>query len=162
MPWYFTFCLLQTFWVSSEVSVICVYCSAEDRREYLEALLRECKKEEAAPVLDDDALNDVLARRFFLKLFYYLSIIHSLVYVLIFCWLIGLLDFVYLMCQFENVNLVSAVGINGNSGKICIWLFTTFILMNYRKWFLMYYCHFSILPPSYHLVLNLLIVDKIF
>ncbi|KAL9277872.1 hypothetical protein ACSQ67_024884 [Phaseolus vulgaris] len=35
---------------------------AEDRREYLEALLRECKKEEAAPVLDDDALNDVLAR----------------------------------------------------------------------------------------------------
>ncbi|KAL2960099.1 hypothetical protein AAZX31_17G021800 [Glycine max] len=36
--------------------------SAEDRREYLEALLRECKKEEAAPVLDDDALNDVLAR----------------------------------------------------------------------------------------------------
>lgn len=131
MPWYFTFCLLQTFWVSSEVSVICVYCSAEDRREYLEALLRECKKEEAAPVLDDDALNDVLARRFFLKLFYYLSIIHSLVYVLIFCWLIGLLDFVYLMCQFENVNLVSAVGINGNSGKICIWL-STFFLINYR------------------------------
>ncbi|XP_044499967.1 chromatin structure-remodeling complex protein SYD-like isoform X2 [Mangifera indica] len=36
--------------------------SAEDRREYLESLLRECKKEEAAPVLDDDALNDVLAR----------------------------------------------------------------------------------------------------
>ncbi|KAK7363636.1 hypothetical protein VNO77_05786 [Canavalia gladiata] len=36
--------------------------SAEDRREYLEALLRECKKEEAAPVLDDDALNDLLAR----------------------------------------------------------------------------------------------------
>lgn len=41
-----------------------INCSAEDRREYLEALLRECKKEEAAPVLDDDALNDVLARRF--------------------------------------------------------------------------------------------------
>ncbi|XP_052312579.1 chromatin structure-remodeling complex protein SYD isoform X11 [Populus trichocarpa] len=36
--------------------------SAEDRREYLESLLRECKKEEAAPVLDDDALNDLLAR----------------------------------------------------------------------------------------------------
>ncbi|XP_061992517.1 chromatin structure-remodeling complex protein SYD isoform X2 [Rosa rugosa] len=36
--------------------------SAEDRREYLESLLRENKKEEAAPVLDDDALNDLLAR----------------------------------------------------------------------------------------------------
>ncbi|CAK7332877.1 unnamed protein product [Dovyalis caffra] len=36
--------------------------TAEDRREYLESLLRECKKEEAAPVLDDDALNDILAR----------------------------------------------------------------------------------------------------
>ncbi|XP_077230318.1 chromatin structure-remodeling complex protein SYD-like isoform X2 [Tasmannia lanceolata] len=36
--------------------------SAEDRREYLESLLRECKKEEAALVLDDDALNDVIAR----------------------------------------------------------------------------------------------------
>nr|XP_025611537.1 chromatin structure-remodeling complex protein SYD isoform X5 [Arachis hypogaea] len=36
--------------------------SAEDRREYLESLLRECKKEEAAPVLDDDALNDILVR----------------------------------------------------------------------------------------------------
>ncbi|XP_062233157.1 chromatin structure-remodeling complex protein SYD-like isoform X2 [Phragmites australis] len=36
--------------------------SAEDRREYLESLLRECKKEEAAPVLDDDALNYLLAR----------------------------------------------------------------------------------------------------
>ncbi|KAJ6980970.1 LOW QUALITY PROTEIN: chromatin structure-remodeling complex protein SYD-like isoform X3 [Populus alba x Populus x berolinensis] len=36
--------------------------SAEDRREYLESLLRECKKEEATPVLDDDALNDLLAR----------------------------------------------------------------------------------------------------
>ncbi|KAA3480994.1 chromatin structure-remodeling complex protein SYD-like isoform X2 [Gossypium australe] len=36
--------------------------SAEDRREYLESLLRECKKEEAAPVLHDDALNDLLAR----------------------------------------------------------------------------------------------------
>ncbi|KAG1334177.1 chromatin structure-remodeling complex protein SYD-like [Cocos nucifera] len=36
--------------------------SAEDRREYLESLLRECKKEEAAPVLDDDALNDLLVR----------------------------------------------------------------------------------------------------
>ncbi|MED6205469.1 hypothetical protein PIB30_018071 [Stylosanthes scabra] len=36
--------------------------SAEDRREYLESLLRECKKEEDAPVLDDDALNDILAR----------------------------------------------------------------------------------------------------
>ena len=39
--------------------------SAEDRREYLESLLRECKKEEAAPVLDDDALNDIIARRCF-------------------------------------------------------------------------------------------------
>ncbi|KAK3002311.1 hypothetical protein RJ639_022083 [Escallonia herrerae] len=36
--------------------------SAEDRREYLESLLRECKKEEAAPVLHDDALNDLIAR----------------------------------------------------------------------------------------------------
>ncbi|EMS62916.1 Transcription activator BRG1 [Triticum urartu] len=36
--------------------------SAEDRREYLESLLRECKKEESAPVLDDDALNNILAR----------------------------------------------------------------------------------------------------
>ncbi|KAA8549729.1 hypothetical protein F0562_001253 [Nyssa sinensis] len=36
--------------------------SAEDRREYLESLLRECKKEEAAPVLDDDALNYLIAR----------------------------------------------------------------------------------------------------
>uniref|UniRef100_A0A0D3GEZ7 Chromatin structure-remodeling complex protein SYD n=1 Tax=Oryza barthii TaxID=65489 RepID=A0A0D3GEZ7_9ORYZ len=36
--------------------------SAEDRREYLESLLRGGKKEEAAPVLDDDALNDLLAR----------------------------------------------------------------------------------------------------
>ncbi|KAK4787237.1 hypothetical protein SAY86_011070 [Trapa natans] len=36
--------------------------SAEDRREYLESLLRECKKEEDAPVLDDDALNYLIAR----------------------------------------------------------------------------------------------------
>ncbi|KAL9247556.1 hypothetical protein vseg_020976 [Gypsophila vaccaria] len=36
--------------------------SAEDRREYLESLLRESKKEEAATVLDDDSLNDILAR----------------------------------------------------------------------------------------------------
>ncbi|KAK9757316.1 hypothetical protein RND81_01G155700 [Saponaria officinalis] len=36
--------------------------SAEDRREYLESLLRESKKEEAAAVLDDDSLNDILAR----------------------------------------------------------------------------------------------------
>ncbi|MED6122877.1 hypothetical protein PIB30_043975 [Stylosanthes scabra] len=36
--------------------------SVEDRMEYLESLLRECKKEEAAPVLDDDALNDVFGR----------------------------------------------------------------------------------------------------
>ncbi|XP_020550492.1 chromatin structure-remodeling complex protein SYD [Sesamum indicum] len=36
--------------------------SAEDRREYLESLLRECKKEEVAPVLDDDSLNDIIAR----------------------------------------------------------------------------------------------------
>ncbi|CDP17651.1 unnamed protein product [Coffea canephora] len=36
--------------------------SAEDRREYLESLLRECKKEEASPVLGDDALNDLIAR----------------------------------------------------------------------------------------------------
>lgn len=57
-----------------------IICSAEDRREYLEALLRECKKEEAAPVLDDDALNDVLARRFTFKSFYHcLSVICSLV-----------------------------------------------------------------------------------
>ncbi|PKA57845.1 Chromatin structure-remodeling complex protein SYD [Apostasia shenzhenica] len=38
------------------------HTSAEDRREYLESLLRECKKEEVAPVLDDDSLNDLLAR----------------------------------------------------------------------------------------------------
>lgn len=38
--------------------------SAEDRREYLESLLRESKKEEAAPVLDDEALNYLLARRY--------------------------------------------------------------------------------------------------
>ncbi|KAJ7568362.1 hypothetical protein O6H91_01G029300 [Diphasiastrum complanatum] len=36
--------------------------SAEDRREYLEALLREPKKEEVASVLDDEALNYLLAR----------------------------------------------------------------------------------------------------
>ncbi|XP_017245995.2 chromatin structure-remodeling complex protein SYD isoform X2 [Daucus carota subsp. sativus] len=36
--------------------------SAEDRREYLESLLRESKKEEAAPVLHDDAVNDLIAR----------------------------------------------------------------------------------------------------
>ncbi|CAK9259395.1 unnamed protein product [Sphagnum jensenii] len=36
--------------------------SAEDRREYLESLLRETKKEEVALVLDDEALNDLLAR----------------------------------------------------------------------------------------------------
>ncbi|CAM8911859.1 unnamed protein product [Rhodiola kirilowii] len=36
--------------------------SAEDRREYLESLLRECKKEEDTSVLNDDALNDLLAR----------------------------------------------------------------------------------------------------
>lgn len=39
------------------------YYSAEDRREYLESLLRECKKEETASVLDDDALNNLIARR---------------------------------------------------------------------------------------------------
>lgn len=43
--------------------IVMPFYSAEDRREYLESLLRECKKEEAAPVLDDDALNDILARR---------------------------------------------------------------------------------------------------
>ena len=43
--------------------ILLAYFSAEDRREYLESLLRECKKEEAAPVLDDDSLNDILARR---------------------------------------------------------------------------------------------------
>ncbi|XP_024543984.1 uncharacterized protein LOC9654887 [Selaginella moellendorffii] len=36
--------------------------SAEDRREYLESLLRESKKEEVAAVPDDDALNYLLAR----------------------------------------------------------------------------------------------------
>lgn len=41
-----------------------MHVSAEDRREYLESLLRECKKEEVAPVLDDDSLNDVIARRY--------------------------------------------------------------------------------------------------
>lgn len=35
----------------------------------MESLLRECKKEEAAPVLDDDALNDLLARRYMYILF---------------------------------------------------------------------------------------------
>ena len=42
--------------------------SAEDRREYLESLLRESKKEEAAPVLHDDAVNDLIARRYMLSL----------------------------------------------------------------------------------------------
>lgn len=45
------------------VMSILVECSAEDRREYLESLLREPKKEEVALVLDDEALNDILARR---------------------------------------------------------------------------------------------------
>ncbi|CAA7052050.1 unnamed protein product [Microthlaspi erraticum] len=36
--------------------------SAEDRKEYLESLLRGSKKEENAPVLEDDALNDLIAR----------------------------------------------------------------------------------------------------
>ncbi|CAN8285555.1 unnamed protein product [Cochlearia groenlandica] len=36
--------------------------SAEDRKEYLESLLRESKKEEDAPVLGDDALNEIIAR----------------------------------------------------------------------------------------------------
>ncbi|XP_058078627.1 chromatin structure-remodeling complex protein SYD-like [Magnolia sinica] len=36
--------------------------SAEDRREYLESLFRECKKEEATHVLDDYALNELIAR----------------------------------------------------------------------------------------------------
>lgn len=55
------------------VMSIVVECSAEDRREYLESLLRESKKEEVALVLDDEALNDILARRSavcFLKGFY--------------------------------------------------------------------------------------------
>lgn len=47
--------------------ISCDY-SAEDRREYLESLLRESKKEEAAPVLHDDAVNDLIARRYILKL----------------------------------------------------------------------------------------------
>lgn len=60
-----------------------VYLSAEDRREYLESLLRECKKEEAAPVLDDDALNDLLARRYiFSGCFCYLGI-YGLLFVLV-------------------------------------------------------------------------------
>jgi len=60
-----------------------IICSAEDRREYLEALLRECKKEEAAPVLDDDALNDVLARRFSFESFsHHLFVVYSLLSVL--------------------------------------------------------------------------------
>lgn len=41
-----------------------MYCSAEDRREYLESLLRESKKEEVASVLEDEALNYYLARRY--------------------------------------------------------------------------------------------------
>lgn len=48
--------------------IIICDCSAEDRREYLESLLRESKKEEAAPVLHDDAVNDLIARRYMLKL----------------------------------------------------------------------------------------------
>jgi hypothetical protein len=52
--------------------LVYIFCSAEDRREYLESLLRECKKEEAAPVLDDDALNHVLARRCIAFLNFYL------------------------------------------------------------------------------------------
>lgn len=49
--------------LSSMLNFYPINNSAEDRREYLEALLRECKQEEAAPVLDDDALNDLIARR---------------------------------------------------------------------------------------------------
>lgn len=55
--------------------LLSIYCSAEDRREYLESLLRECKKEEDAPVLDDDALNDVLARRCTSFLCFYLLLL---------------------------------------------------------------------------------------
>lgn len=45
--------------------LLCILlCSAEDRKEYLEALLRESKKEELAPVPDDDEMNYLLARRF--------------------------------------------------------------------------------------------------
>ena len=40
-------------------------CSAEDRREYLEGLLRGSKKQEVVGVLDDEALNYILARRLF-------------------------------------------------------------------------------------------------
>lgn len=62
--------LVVSQWLSSLIYLIFIYGSAEDRREYLESLLRECKKEAAAPVLDDEALNDLLARRFiFVELF---------------------------------------------------------------------------------------------
>ena len=54
-----------------------VACSAEDRREYLESLLREPKKEEVALVLDDEALNDILARRF--VVFHRVLILYSIV-----------------------------------------------------------------------------------
>ena len=55
-----------------------VSCSAEDRREYLESLLREPKKEEVALVLDDEALNDILARRF--VVFHLVLISYSIVF----------------------------------------------------------------------------------
>lgn len=61
-----------------------LYFSAEDRREYLEALLRECKKEEAAPVLNDDALNDLIARRYGLCLWIWGACILTYVNVMIY------------------------------------------------------------------------------
>ncbi|KAL0389353.1 UNVERIFIED_CONTAM: Chromatin structure-remodeling complex protein SYD [Sesamum calycinum] len=54
--------------------------SAEDRREYLESLLRECKKEEVAPVLDDDSLNDVIARSWLLYLLFDIASDDNLAY----------------------------------------------------------------------------------
>lgn len=55
--------LLEHLLGFSEEFLLYFYYSAEDRREYLESLLRECKKEETASVLGDDALNDLIARR---------------------------------------------------------------------------------------------------
>lgn len=72
--------------------------------------------------MEDDALNDLLARRFFFKSFYPLYCPQPGIsaYFLIIDWLVVFsLATSYLnLSIFENDNLLAAVGINGNSGKI--------------------------------------------
>jgi len=58
--------MLQEVSTTNSLKKFLLCNSAEDRKEYLESLLRESKKEEDAPVLDDDALNDLIARRLIL------------------------------------------------------------------------------------------------